>query len=125
MNPARFSVCAGSVLGLSGVVLGAWGAHGLASFVGHSDLGAWETAVEYQLVHAVVLLVCGVLAHLSESRAFRVAAALLLVGVLLFSGSIYLLMLGGPGWLGPITPIGGVLLISGWVALLVGAVGWQ
>jgi len=78
-------------------------------------LAVWETAVDYQFWHALALLALG-LARL-ESRLVAMAAALLTVGVVLFSGSLYWLALGGPRWLGPVTPLGGLALMAGWAVL--------
>ena len=125
MNPIRTSLSAGALLGVTGVVLGAWGAHGLQTFLGGGDTGAWETAVQYQLIHALTLLLLGVLLHLKADPALVWSSRLVIVGVVLFSGSIYLLTLGGPRWLGPVTPLGGTALIAGWLALAVGAWRWR
>ena len=103
----------------SGVGLGAWGAHGLESFLGHSNTSSWETGVLYQLVHGLALLLVGTLLGQQYSQRLRWVSGLLAAGVLLFSGSLYLLTLGGPGWLGPITPLGGVCLISGWLLMVI------
>ena len=107
---------AGALLGVTGVVLGALGAHGGAL----SESSSWDTAVHYQLIHAVVLVALGLVHNevQSLSKAYLVAGWLMVAGVLLFSGSIYLLVLGGPSWLGPVTPLGGVCFIVGWVTLL-------
>lgn len=84
---------------------------------------AWETAVLYQFFHALALLMAGVLAQRRPGRALKIAIYLFIIGTLLFSGSLYLLMLGAPAWLGPVTPIGGTALIAGWLSLLVGVWG--
>ncbi len=84
---------------------------------------AWETAVLYQFFHALALLMVGVLAQRRAGRALKIAIYLFIIGTLLFSGSLYLLMLGAPAWLGPVTPIGGAALIAGWLSLLVGVWG--
>jgi uncharacterized membrane protein YgdD (TMEM256/DUF423 family) len=118
MHTARFSLIAGALFMGSGVVLGAWGAHGLESFLGHSNTGSWETGVLYQLIHGLALLLVGTLLGQQYSQRLRWVSGLLTTGVLLFSGSLYLLTLGGPGWLGPITPLGGVCLISGWLLMV-------
>ena len=123
MRSDRISLRAGAVFALSGVVLGAWGAHGLAAFIGRTDVHAWETAVLYQFFHALALLMVGVLAQRRAGRALKIAIYLFIIGTLLFSGSLYLLMLGAPAWLGPVTPIGGTALIAGWLSLLVGVWG--
>ena len=103
-----------SVLGAIGVALGAFGAHGLRERLTPDQLSSWETAVTYQLLHAVVL---AALALGAGSRSIQLPGALFTAGVLLFSGSIYVLVLGGPRWLGPVTPVGGLSLIAGWFAL--------
>ncbi len=101
-------------LGVSGVSLGAFGAHALEDTLAASGRTAtWETAVLYHLIHAVALFAAAqgavVTRHVSSVLTWSWGG-----GVLLFSGSLYALCLGGPRWLGPVTPIGGVLLIVGW-----------
>ncbi|MCS7064059.1 MAG: DUF423 domain-containing protein [Methylacidiphilales bacterium] len=103
------------VLGFLGVILGAWGAHGLRSHL--TQLGTlhyWETAVLYHLIHAVALLTIGMQ---GKFRA-RVARVAFFLGVLIFSGSLYLLAITGWKWLGAITPIGGLMFVLGWGSLL-------
>ncbi len=102
------------VLGAIGVVLGAFGAHGLRERLTPEQLSSWETAVTYHLLHAVLL---GGLAWNTGTRPLGLTGALFTAGILLFSGSIYVLVLGGPRWLGPVTPIGGLALIAGWLSL--------
>ncbi len=106
-----------AVYGALAVAAGAFGAHGLRGRLAPEMLGAWNTAAQYHLLHSVVLLALGLL-ELASERSVRLPASLIAVGVLLFSGSIYGLALGGPRLLGPVTPIGGALLIAGWVSLL-------
>lgn len=104
-------------LGALGVTLGAFGAHGLASRVPPESLVSWRTAVLYHLVHA--LLLASLALHASPSgRSIQLPASLFLAGIVLFSGSIYALVLGGPRWLGPVTPLGGLALILGWLSLI-------
>jgi len=119
---AELFLAAGALYGAAGVMLGAFGAHALAARLSESNLAVWQTAVTYQLTHALALLLVGVLVRQSGSvnSALGIAGWGFLIGVLLFSGSLYLLALGGPRVLGPITPVGGVAFIVGWVALLVG-----
>ena len=102
-----------AILGAAGVGLGAFGAHGLQDLlVSHGRLDTWETAVFYHLVHTVVLLV------LCLVNGWRpVAWNLLAFGILVFSGSLYVLCLTQITWLGAITPIGGLAMIAGWLAL--------
>jgi uncharacterized membrane protein YgdD (TMEM256/DUF423 family) len=106
-----------ATLGLLGVALGAFGAHGLRGRIDPVQLASWHTAVSYQLFHSVVLLALALFAN-ATSRPLGTTPWLFGAGILLFSGSIYLLVLTPWRWLGPITPIGGLLLIAGWASLL-------
>nr|WP_321240669.1 DUF423 domain-containing protein [uncultured Tolumonas sp.] len=117
----RWMLLWSSALGASGVAAGAFGAHGLKNQLPASGLEVWEVAVRYQLLHAVVVLILFVLAQQWTSRLVLRAAQLLLAGTLCFSGSLYLLALTGMKWLGPITPLGGVFLIAGWLTLFYAA----
>jgi uncharacterized membrane protein YgdD (TMEM256/DUF423 family) len=110
------------LLGLSGVALGAFGAHALKSaLVARGTADVWEKAVMYHLVHAVaVLAVAMVLPGKGTAAAscprpwLARAASCWTAGVVFFSGSLYGLALGGPRWLGPVTPLGGLLFLLGW-----------
>ena len=106
-----------SVSGAIAVVLGAFGAHGLKSRLEPENLASWNTAVEYHLLHSVVLLALA-LYQGQGGEAPQLSLWAFSAGVILFSGSIYVLSLGGPRWMGPITPVGGLCLIVGWLALL-------
>ena len=110
-----------SFYGAAAVVLGAFGAHALASHLPPARLASWETAVQYHLLHAVVLLALG-LSYGRHDRRVALSAWSFSLGIMLFSGSIYGLVLTDWRWLGPITPIGGVCLIVGWIALA--PLGW-
>lgn len=105
-----------AVSGALAVLAGAFGAHALRARLEPAQLDAWTTATHYHLLHSVALLAIG-LAAPHASRSLQTPCALFLAGMLLFSGSIYALALGGPRWLGPITPIGGLCLIAGWGTL--------
>lgn len=96
---------------------GALGAHGLRAVAGPEGLASWATASTYHLLHSVLLLALA-LFGLHSGRSVALPAVLLSAGVVLFSGSIYLLVLTGWSWLGPVTPLGGLCLIAGWLALL-------
>ena len=115
MNPERWIAAGALSMGLA-VVLGAFGAHALnerLSASGH--LESWRTAVLYQALHALALIALGLMPARIASRA---AGGLFLAGAALFSGSIYGLALDGPkAVLGPMTPLGGTLLIAGWLVL--------
>jgi uncharacterized membrane protein YgdD (TMEM256/DUF423 family) len=105
------------VLGALAVAAGAFGAHGLRERLDPRQLTAWTTAAHYQLLHSIAILALG-LFEMSTERSVRLPASLLTLGVLLFSGSIYLLTLTGLRFLGPVTPLGGLCLIAGWLSLL-------
>ena len=101
------------VLGALGVLLGAFGAHGLEARVDDPEqLEWWQTAARYHLVHAVALL--GVAAHPGKTD---IAGWLFVAGMVLFCGSLYTMGLTGTRWLGAITPLGGLCFIGGWIAL--------
>ncbi len=119
----KYLLTATGLTGLLGVALGAFGAHALKPVLAAvpDGLEIWHTATLYHLVHAVAAL--AVLLTLrtghenippATQRLFRAAAAGWLAGVWLFSGSLYGLALGGPKWLGPVTPLGGLALLTGW-----------
>lgn len=114
-----FALC-----GASGVGLGAFGAHALkARLTAAGHLETWETAVSYHLIHTVAALAVLTAAERASNALFSAAARCWLAGVVLFSGSLYALSLGGPKWLGPVTPLGGIAFIAGWVCVALAAVG--
>ena len=121
-----FPLLAAGVLGLTGVALGAFGAHGLkATLVERGMMQVWETAARYHLFHAVALL--GIAAW-SQARPGRSDDRLMVwtarcwcAGAVIFSGSLYWIALGGPRWLGPITPLGGIALMVGWLLVTIAA----
>jgi len=113
----RTFVSLGSGLAFLGVALGAFGTHGLRDRLSSSSLQIWQTAVQYQLIHALGLILIGLIAAHSDERLIRLSGWLLYYGVLIFSGSLYILAVTGIGWFGAITPIGGVCFLSGWGSL--------
>jgi uncharacterized membrane protein YgdD (TMEM256/DUF423 family) len=115
MNLVRL---AGS-LGFVGVALGAFGAHGLKSRVGPESLDVWKTAVLYHLFHVLALLALAALGP-KVARA-NLVAGLFTAGIALFSGSLYVLVLGELRVLGAVTPLGGVAFLAGWLLLVLGA----
>ena len=106
-------MAAAALFGASGVALGAFGAHGLRATLSAGALGWWQTGVQYQMWHALALLG---LAAAPVAQA-RLAATLFALGILIFSGSLYAMALTGVRALGMVTPLGGALLIAGWLAL--------
>lgn len=117
----RTLVTAASLLLMLGVGTGAFGAHGLRAHVTPNMLAIWQTAVMYQLVHALGLLAIAALRPLLAARLASMAAGFLLVGIGIFSGSLYALVLTGIRGIGAITPIGGVCFMIGWLLLAAAA----
>ena len=111
----------GSFLGALGVAAGAFGAHGLRAWVSPEMLAVFETGVRYHLTHALALLAVAWASTRWASAAIRTAGWLFAVGILVFSGSLYVLTLTGIRALGAITPFGGAALIAGWLLLAWGA----
>lgn len=106
--------------GCLAVALGAFGAHALKAQLSAAALQTWHTAVQYHFIHVLALLALGVLLKTSEVMLpGKVAGIAFMVGIILFSGSLYGLALGGPKFLGPITPLGGLCFMVGWLALAV------
>ena len=112
-RPDTRLVLAGALLAGLGVALGAFGAHGLESRIAAQQLGWWRTAVEYQMWHALGVLVLGV----AGLRWARMPAWMLAGGVIVFSATLYAMALGAPRWLGAVTPLGGLAMIAGWALL--------
>jgi uncharacterized membrane protein YgdD (TMEM256/DUF423 family) len=112
----------GAIFGGLGVALGAFGAHALASRVSSERLDTFETGVRYQLVHALALLATALAGSAFPNSPWLLYAGWLFVaGTVLFSFSLYLLVLSGKRWLGAITPFGGLAMIAGWVCLFLSA----
>ncbi|MGE0625156.1 MAG: DUF423 domain-containing protein [Pseudomonadales bacterium] len=114
---SRACLTAGALFGAAGVMLGAFGAHGLSTILDERAQQIWDTAVLYHLIHAVALLATGSLGRAADAASLRVTGFAFGLGIALFSGSLYALSLGGPSLLGPLTPIGGVCFIVGWLSL--------
>ncbi len=107
-----------SALGGLSVAIGAFGAHALAKMLESTGrVETFETAVKYQMYHTLALLAVGLLLFKVEQPALQIAAWCFFIGILIFSGSLYVLCATGITWLGAITPIGGTLLIIGWGSL--------
>ena len=120
----KFFIQSGALLGLLGVALGAFGAHALKNMLEATGRGdTFETAVKYQFYHAFALVLVGLLMHTFGNNPTIVkllnwAGYSFLGGVIIFSGSLYILCFTGITWLGAITPLGGVALIAGWALVL-------
>jgi len=111
------AILIGAVFAATAVGLGAFGAHAMKASYDEAALRAFETGVRYQMYHALALLACGALHALGYST--RLATRLFIAGIVLFSGSIYGLVLIEAKWLGPVTPVGGTAFVAGWIALAI------
>lgn len=118
MNSRKLSYVAGAFLGLTGVIAGAMGAHALESVVDPDQLDSYETAVRFQMYHALFLILLGAIQDRIKARALSWVTILTIIGTLMFSGSIYLLVLSSAP-VGIVTPIGGTVLIAAWGWLMV------
>lgn len=130
MFNARFYLLLSAFSGALSVALGAFGAHGLKKIVSPTMLATFQTGVQYQFIHSLVLLALAILLFVPVAKAvsslLKLSANFMVVGIILFSGSLYTMTFmsvsgGFPAWLGPITPIGGLAFIMGWIFLLVAA----
>lgn len=113
------------ILALLAVVFGAFGAHGLKGHISDDALAAFKTGHEYQFLHSLAILILFVIHSLYPVKQFRYAVYFFLAGIFLFSGSLYLLstreLTGLPvGFLGPLTPLGGLCFIAGWLIFIIG-----
>jgi uncharacterized membrane protein YgdD (TMEM256/DUF423 family) len=114
MDARKTLAIAGALIALA-TVLGAFGAHALKAHLSQDKLVVYETAVRYHFIHALGLLAIGVLLRCVDGELLRWSAALVLTGIVLFSGSLYWLTFGAPRAVGFVTPIGGLALIAGWI----------
>ena len=120
---ARLWLLLSAFAGFSGVALGAFAAHGLKSKLSAEYLAVFQTGSHYQLIHALALFGVGLLALHAPGRLVNLAGGLFALGILLFSGSLYLLSLSGVSKLGMITPFGGLAFLAGWLCL--GLAAWR
>lgn len=119
---ARQVLALGAALGALGVALGAFGAHALRERLSPADLAIFETGVRYQMYHAVALLGLSAWADRNPAPKLGWAARCFGLGVAIFSGSLYLLVVTQQRWLGAVTPLGGVALIAGWVLVALASI---
>jgi len=120
---ARLWLLLAALAGFTGVALGAFAAHGLKHQISPEYLAVFQTGSHYQLIHALALFGVGLLALQRPGRLVNLAGGLFVAGILLFSGSLYLLTLSGVRGLGMVTPFGGVAFLLGWLSL--GLVAWR
>lgn len=114
---ARTFALIGALLGFLGVGAGAFGAHALRARLAPADLEIFETAARYQMYHALALIAAAWVVERWPGSAATASGWLFLTGTLVFSGSLYVLVLTGTRWLGAVTPLGGGALLAGWLAL--------
>lgn len=115
----RFPLVLGALLVLLAVMAGAFGAHALREIVTERSLEVFQTGVQYQMIHGLGLILIAILGALDLSRRLlAVAAGFLVAGVVMFSGSLYLLVLTEMRWLGPVTPLGGLCFMVGWILVV-------
>lgn len=117
---SRYLLSSAAILGMLAVALGAFGAHGLKERLAPDMMAVYQTAVQYHFYHVMLLLALAILLQKYPGESLLVASAVAtLVGIVLFSGSLYVLALSGTRWLGAITPIGGLGFLLGWSLLAV------
>ena len=107
----------GAIFSGLAVALGAFGAHALKEKLSPYALDVFETGVKYQMYHALAIIAVGLLASRIDGPAIRVSAYSFMIGILVFSGSLYTLAFTGTKWLGAITPMGGLAFLVGWISL--------
>lgn len=116
---ARFFLMIAAVSGFLAVIIGAFAAHGLKKMLAPEMIEVVKTGVQYQMYHALALLLVGLwLRHKPETSGLKAGGLAFILGTLLFSGSLYALALDAPRWLGPVTPLGGLCFLLGWLLLL-------
>jgi uncharacterized membrane protein YgdD (TMEM256/DUF423 family) len=123
VTAGRF-IAIGALLGGVGVAAGAFGAHALADSITAERVKVFETAARYHQIHAIAVVVVGLIAASRPSTRINVSGYLFLSGMLLFSGSLYILVLTDTAWLGAVTPLGGIALIGGWLTMAWEAIGY-
>ena len=114
-------IIVGAILGLLGVAMGAAGTHALEDRIDVDALDTLETAVRFQMYHAIALVAVGALGSVWKSRAVTISCGLLTFGVIVFCGSLYLIALVDIGVFGAVAPVGGLSLMAGWGTLAIGA----
>ncbi len=121
---AKLFITLASLSGMTAVMLGAFGAHALRERLDVYARGVFDTAVQYHFYHSLALLAVGLLAVSQPQTAMLKSSGwLFLIGIVIFSGSLYLLSVTGVRWLGAVTPLGGLAFIAGWACLA--ATGWK
>lgn len=121
MPENKWLLVIGALMGFISVSAGAFGAHALKQKLSSDMLGIFEIAARYQMYHALAIVLAAILLTTLQAVSFSCAGWLFFLGTCLFSGSLYAMALTGIRWLGAITPIGGLILLAGWLCLMIGA----
>ncbi len=114
----KYSIMIGTILGMTSVIMGAFGAHYLESVLDSYAINIFDTGARFQMYHSLLLILIGLVQHSWHSRLLIFATIFISVGILIFSGSLYIIALSGISIIGAITPVGGVSLIIGWALLV-------
>ena len=122
MSTSRTLILTGAIFGLLGVVAGALGVHALRDVLDTKALNTLETGVRFQMYHALALLAVGLLARQWRTGLVTLSGVLVAVGIVLFSGSLYILAITGMGVFGAVAPLGGLSLMAAWTSLIFGAI---
>jgi len=122
----KITIITGAFFALMSVILGAFAAHGLKNRLDEYAVGIFQTAAQYQMFHGMAIILCGLFTfqlHQSQDNPYwlNIATICFVLGIIFFSGSLYGLALTGQKWLGPITPLGGLLFIIGWASFALAA----
>ncbi len=118
---SRNFILIGASGGFLSVALGAFGAHAIKQWLSADLMAVYQTAVSYQMYHSLGLILIALVYQHQQNRLVKTAGWLMLSGITIFSGSLYILTLTGTRWLGAITPVGGILLLLSWLLLVLGA----
>lgn len=121
MKPEKFYLISSSLFMALAVIFGAFGAHVVQDLLSPERFEVYQTAVQYHFYHALGLLILGAVSSRVHPRWLRWSGYSFIAGILIFSGSLYLLTLTDTGWLGAITPFGGAAFITGWICFAIGA----
>lgn len=119
---AKFFIIIGSLLAAVSVALGAFGAHALKARLAAEQLATFRTGVEYQMVHALAIILIGVLLERQANSLLASAGIVCIAGIFMFSGSLYLLATTTMRWPGPITPLGGLAFMAAWIMVAIAMV---
>jgi len=124
----KWILVSGAMFALTSVILGAFAAHGLKNRLDEYAIGIFQTAAQYQMTHGLGLILIGLFAFQLQQQTgpntlwVNISAISFILGILFFSGSLYGLALTGQKWLGPITPLGGLLFIVGWISFVISVI---